>query len=502
MCASIFFPNECTDMSWLILGIEAGTVIGCADGSFDGKRLASLCLAGWILHDSTSCNRLAGSFFEYSPSAGSYSGEVLGLCALQLLLLALEEWYQFSDVPLINIYCDNEKAGEWAQAQSQHIKPGWACTDVLRSYRNTQHLLNVPLTFCHVSSHMDDLLSWDQLSLPEQLNCMCDSLAKDALQRGILEQYKDKTNWLPRELSAVYFEDGKVTSDPSDRLRELLGKQHARHFLLQEKNWSPQQFDNVAWEHLHDTLKTKPVAFRLWLSKKHSDFCATGVQMKRCNMSDDDRCPSCWRRKEWASHLCKCPSKARTSLLEESVRDLEHWLGMNDNTNNDICYWVPKYIRAQGRLQFGSLGTMSKHMHKLATSQDLIGWRNFLEGRVSAMFELIQADHLASSSSCLTPGSWMRTFISKLIHISHAQSILRNFMLHDSQSGYLQLKDRLDLINKIDTLSNTPADEIPEESRFLLNIDINGLADGDPYSQDYLVHAIEATTAARGRNTI
>jgi hypothetical protein len=75
-------------------------------------------------------------------------------------------------------------------------------------------------------------------------------------------------------------------------------------------------------------------------------------------------------------------------------------------------------------------------------------------------------------------------------------------MLHDSQSGYLQLKDRLDLINKIDTLSNTPADEIPEESRFLLNIDINGLADGDPYSQDYLVHAIEATTAARGRNTI
>jgi hypothetical protein len=75
-------------------------------------------------------------------------------------------------------------------------------------------------------------------------------------------------------------------------------------------------------------------------------------------------------------------------------------------------------------------------------------------------------------------------------------------MLHDSQSWYLQLKDRIDLINKIDTLSNTPANEIPEESRFLLNIDINGLDDGDPNSQDYLVHAMVSATAARGRNTI
>ncbi len=32
MWASIFFPGNCTDITWLISGIEAGTVIGCADG--------------------------------------------------------------------------------------------------------------------------------------------------------------------------------------------------------------------------------------------------------------------------------------------------------------------------------------------------------------------------------------------------------------------------------------------------------------------------------------
>jgi len=75
-------------------------------------------------------------------------------------------------------------------------------------------------------------------------------------------------------------------------------------------------------------------------------------------------------------------------------------------------------------------------------------------------------------------------------------------MLHDSNSGYLQLKDRMDLVNKIDELSNTQAHEIPEESRFLLDIDTNRLAEGDIDSQDYWVHAMEAATAAsRGPHT-
>ena len=65
-------------------------------------------------------------------------------------------------------------------------------------------------------------------------------------------------------------------------------------------------------------------------------------------------------------------------------------------------------------------------------------------------------------------------------------------MLHDAQSGYLRLKDRMDLINKIETLSNTPVHDVPEESRFLLDIDTNHLAEGDLDTQDYWVHAMEA----------
>jgi len=48
MWESIFLPEDNPDLSWLVRGIRDGTVIGCTDGSFDGKKSDRLCSAGWI----------------------------------------------------------------------------------------------------------------------------------------------------------------------------------------------------------------------------------------------------------------------------------------------------------------------------------------------------------------------------------------------------------------------------------------------------------------------
>ena len=496
MWASLFFPDQTNNIQWLVDAIEHGTIVGCTDGSYNGKRSSNHSSAGWILLDTASGLRLAGSFCEFSPGASSYRGEMLGLCALQLFLLAVDIWYSPQTMQTITIYCDNEKAGDRAQEEHCRIKPGWSCSDVLWSFRDTKRTLRVPLRFAHVSAHMDDVLAWEQLSLEEQLNCMCDALAKGALDKGIREQHTSTTNMLPRELAAVFFTDGKATSDPAEMLRIELGHREARRFLTNEIGWTPLQFELVAWKHLNATLASKPLAFRLWLAKQHSNFCATGLMMKQCNMSDDDRCPSCWRHKERAEHLCKCPSEARSALLEESVRDLEQWMEKDNNTDPELRYWIPKYIRGRGRLCFSELGRMSTDVEQAARDQDIIGWRNFMEGRVCLQIETIQHAHLLLSDSLLNTDMWMRLFISKLLHISHSQWILRNFMIHDSTVGFLRLKDRLDLITKIAELSSTNPSDLPEESRFLLEIDTNRLAEGDIEGQDYWVHAMEAAIAA------
>lgn len=92
----------------------------------------------------------------------------------------------------------------------------------------------MPLSFAHVSAHMDNVLTWEQLSLAEQLNCMCDALAKDTLDNGIQTQHTSTNTMLPRELAAVFFSDGKATSDPADMMRIELGHREAWRFLTHE----------------------------------------------------------------------------------------------------------------------------------------------------------------------------------------------------------------------------------------------------------------------------
>jgi hypothetical protein len=69
-------------------------------------------------------------------------------------------------------------------------------------------------------------------------------------------------------------------------------------------------------------------------------------------------------------------------------------------------------------------------------------------------------------------------------------------MLHDSKAGYLMVKRRIDLLQRIDYLSKVQVHEVPEESRFLLEIDTNELTQGEVEGQEYWVCAMEAAIGA------
>ena len=90
----------------------------------------------------------------------------------------------------------------------------------------------------------------------------------------------------------------------------------------------------------------------------------------------------------------------------------------------------------------------------------------------------------------------MRGFITRLIHISHSQWLFRNFTLHDRLHGYRNLKDRAEVALRIEILSHTDPDRIPEHSRFLLDIDTERLAKSDFDTQSYWVAAMEAACGA------
>jgi hypothetical protein len=50
--------------------------------------------------------------------------------------------------------------------------------------------------------------------------------------------------------------------------------------------------------------------------------------------------------------------------------------------DQELSYWIPKYILMQGDKPFTELGAMSPCMKALAKSQDIIGYCNFMGGYI------------------------------------------------------------------------------------------------------------------------
>ena len=502
-------PSSRRDLSWLVAAVRNGTAIWVTDGSYDRKRAPTVSGAGWTVYCTRTRKQLICSFYEHSPKAGSYRGELLGLCAIHLFLLALEEFY---DLPSTTgeIHCDNRGALHQSSWKPRRVKTGASCADVLRSIRNTKQHLKATFKYKHVNSHMDKHFLWHQLSLPQQLNCICDFYAKSSINRAMaINASRRDVYLLPREGAALVIDGIKQTSDPAKALRFAIGKRQARQFLTEQlplsTRWTEDQFEEVAWDWLDAAMENKPDMFKIWLSKQHIGCCGTRVMTARYRGEDiddadvDTSCPNCHEPLETAAHLCICPCDNRKRLFAEGVASLSSWMEQNNNTQHEIAYWVPKYILGRGLVRFQDLGRMSPSMRNIAVSQDIIGWRNFMEGRISELFYPTQQAHLATSSSYINGGDWMKTFISKILHITHSQWIYRNISLHDRRLGQIALTNRLEVLHDIETLMDTPSHKIPEDRRFLLEFDLDKLRNSDNNGQQYWLRAIKAARHAGRR---
>ncbi len=79
------------------------------------------------------------------------------------------------------------------------------------------------------------------------------------------------------------------------------------------------------------------------------------------------------------------------------------------------------------------------------------------------------------SSSFLNGADWTKQFISKILQITHSQWIYRNILLHNKHQGYLHNKRAEHLLKEIESFADLAPEDIPESSRFLLEINFTEL---------------------------
>ncbi len=194
-----------------------------------------------------------------------------------------------------------------------------------------------------------------------------------------------------------------------------------------------------------------------------------------------------------------CPDNDRTRLLIENVDKLSKWLDTNGRTDPELAYWIPKYFLMQGDKPFLTMEYMSPKLKALAESQDRINWKNFTEGHISTHFYEIQTFHLAMSSRLLNGTDWTKHFITKILQIAHPQWIYQNILLHDKRKGYLHNKRAEELMKKMKSLADLAPEEVPEASRFLLEINFTELLKYHIEAQKYWILAVNPTLAAQNQ---
>ncbi len=111
----------------------------------------------------------------------------------------------------------------------------------------------------------------------------------------------------------------------------------------------------------------------------------------------DNKCPNCKQSKEASEHLNCCPNQGRQLLFRDSFSKLSRWLHEHKRMGAELAFWIKKYLLFWGTRSFISLvmeggGGRLPQLLSVASSQDLIGWTEFLHGKVSVVLQLLVAN--------------------------------------------------------------------------------------------------------------
>ncbi len=130
------------------------------------------------------------------------------------------------------------------------------------------------------------------------------------------------------------------------------------------------------------------------------------------------------------------------------------------------------------------------------SSQDKIGWGNFMMGMVSTKMITIQKSHLQVHGSLQLPDRWATGFITLLLQVSHAQWIYRCLLVHNCSSGMIINLHKTELLEEIASQLSLGVDTLLEDDKYLLKGNLMDLATTNGEQQEYQLLAIKAARKA------
>ena len=344
-------------------------------------------------------------------------------------------------------------------------------------------------------AHQDDDEDFYSLSLESRWNCAMDYGAKKEIWELDADNLP-KQQPFPLEPICMYINNEKMTSDTGNQIRFQAHYRLARDVFCDNRILDPQQFEEVDWWHVHNTLHEVPRMFQIWACKQVMDIAGTNYNQWIYNKEKNPMCPSCNRVEETCEHVLKCREAGRVEALGLTIDGLSRWL-QEKHTDPVLRDCLVRYARGRDgiSMEYICYGKDERYQ-RFALSQDRIGWRRFMEGMISKECRRIQYDHMRARGTKLSIDRWMAGLITKLMEVTHGQWLYRNVQVHDSVAGVTASLRKEEIQMEIECQQELGGEGLLEEDKYLLEVNLEDMETTSGERQEYWLLAIRAAREA------
>jgi hypothetical protein len=166
---------------------------------------------------------------------------------------------------------------------------------------------------------------------------------------------------------------------------------------------------------VHSALHHVPKMFQIFACKQIFDISANFHFYNKRDKSISPMCPSCTIARKTAGHILRCGEEGRVNALHKFSENIMLWM-VTVGTDRDLIFLIGKFIQGRGHQSMEDIcieHELPSIFLPFARSQDIIGWRRFVEGMVSRELNLRASRGTVLADCELSVDVWMRELIVK-----------------------------------------------------------------------------------------
>ena len=427
--------------------IQAGHCFAVTDGSLKLPcGTAAFTLVGPTAYGSVrAVHAVPGPLSE----GNSYRVELSGILGILVLTSIICQHYEITQGS-IPIYCDNEK--------SLNVLTDWFIPnpeansfDIINAIRRL--LTESPLSWTGqwVAGHQDAYGTvTDRFAI---LNCEMDQLAGKYRTNLITQNpnYVAPTTSISGEGWSIWCGTEKLHSPSKDSLYEhiyapkILAFWTKTNYLQATPRLSPAAAPLVDWTAVEKLMKSLPAGKQRWCTKHGSENCGgVGKTAKAWRHQEDDKCLCCGTPDDTA-HTLRCTASDFSAVWDENITtmtlDIEAF-----GCCPDLSTAVASRLNAwRQNIHFLDDPSWSPSLLSLLQAQDLIGWKNLMEGLPSTLWLPYLSHYLSTQGSLKHPSRVLTRILKAINTLAWSQWDRRNKYIHDD--GNLRDKAAVDLLD-------------------------------------------------------